>query len=143
MEIKKWKEETLFSTDGEPYALKASAKWIGKDLLVAIWGGERPHIGSVALAQPRPSLKNPENRSATASVLCVLGHKEDDLVKKASEFLAAALDVRVVVTAGVHWDDLDEEGIQTVIQKSGALVKRISEVMKKPSSRRKKPKEKI
>ena len=131
-----WKNQDgcNFANDEDRYNLRASARWIGGDLLVAIWGGERPHIGAVALAQPRPSLKDSAIMSATASVICVVGHKEDDLVKEASEFLAAALKTRVVVTAGIHWDNLDEEGLRAVIQNSHALVKRIAEVMKEATA---------
>ena len=130
MGVWKYKDELKFTTDGDRYNLEASARWIGGDLLVAIWGGERPHIGAVSLAQPRPSLKDPGIMSATASVICIVGHKEDDLVKEASEFLASALKTRVVVTAGIHWDNLDEEGIRAVIKNSQALVKRIAEKMR-------------
>jgi hypothetical protein len=131
-----WKNQDgfNFTNDEDRYNLRASARWIGADLLVAIWGGERPHIGAIALAQPRPSLKDSGIMSATASVICVVGHKEDDLVKEASEFLAAALNTRVVVTAGIHWDNLDEEGLRAVIQNSHALVKRIAEEMKEASA---------
>jgi hypothetical protein len=68
--------------------------------------------------------------SATASVICVVGHKEDDLVKEASELLASTLKTRVVVAAGIHWDNLDEEGIRAVKQNSQALMKRVAEEMK-------------
>ncbi len=98
---------------------------IGPDLLVAIWGGEKPHIGAVAAAQPRPSLKDPAVTSATASVICFVGHKEDDLAKRAAEALAAAIEGRTVVTAGVHWDNLSEEGIGQVIQNTAELIKMI------------------
>jgi hypothetical protein len=127
-----WKNQDgfHFASDEDRYNLRASARWIGGDLLVAIWGGERPHIGAVALAQPRPSLKDSGIMSATASVICVVGHKEDDLVKEASEFLASTLKTRVVVAAGIHWDNLDEEGIRAVKQNSQALVKRVAEEMK-------------
>ena len=30
---------------------------------------------------------------------------------------------RVVVTAGMHWDHLDEEGIRTVVRRVDSLVK--------------------
>ena len=131
-----WKNQDgfNFTNDEDRYNLRASARWIGGDLLVVIWGGERPHIGAVSLAQPRPSLKDSGIMSATASVICVVGHKEDELVKEASEFLAAALKTRVVVTAGIHWDNLDEEGLRAVIQNSHALVKRIAEEMKEAAA---------
>lgn len=112
------------TTEGS-YDIEAHVRLIGEDLLVAISGGEKPHIGAVSVAQPRPSLKDPEVTSATASVICLTGHKEDELAKKASEFLAAALNTRVVVTAGIHWNDIDEEGIRRVIQNSELIVKQI------------------
>ena len=114
-------EFTVATNEGS-YNLEASVRLIGEDLLVAIWGGERPHIGAVSMAQPRPSLKDPEATSATASVFCLLGHKEDELAKAASEVLAAALNTAVVVTAGIHWDNIEPEGIQKVIRNSKILV---------------------
>ncbi|MGD9182064.1 MAG: hypothetical protein PVG15_11360 [Desulfobacterales bacterium] len=119
--------EFMIKTDTGAYDLTASARWIGPDLLVAVWGGEKPHIGAVAVAQPRPSLKDPEVTSATASVICNVGHKEDELVKAASEILASALETQVVVAAGIHWDNLDDEGIQTIIKNSRILIEMILE----------------
>ena len=109
------------------YDLEAGVRLIGQDLLVAIWGGEKPHIGAVSVAQPRPSLKYPEVMSATASVICLLGHKENELAKAASEILAAALNTSVVVTAGIHWDNISKDGIQKVIKNSQILVDLILE----------------
>jgi hypothetical protein len=112
---------TVKTTEGL-YDLEASVRRIGENLLVAIWGGELPHIGAVAVAQPRPSLQDPDRISSTASVFCLLGHKEDDLAKAAAEILAAALNTTVVVTAGIHWDNLDAEGISRVLQNSEILI---------------------
>ncbi len=98
------------------YDIEAYVRFIGDSMLVAIWGGEKPHIGAVAVAQSRPSLEDPFITSATASVICLQGHKEDDLAKAGAEILAAALDTEVVVTAGMHWDDIDADGIQKVIK---------------------------
>jgi hypothetical protein len=119
-------EFTVRTSQGA-YDLEASVRFIGKDLLAAVWGGERPHVGAVAIAQPRPSLKDPERVSATASVFCLLGHKEDDLAKAVSEILAAAMNTTVVVTAGIHWDNLDAEGINKVLRNSEILVDLILE----------------
>jgi hypothetical protein len=117
----------MIKTDTGVYDLTASVRWIGPDLLVAIWGGEKPHIGAVAVTQPRPSLKDPEVTSATASVICKVGHKEDELVKAASEILASVLETQVVVAAGIHWDNLDDEGIQRIIKNSKILIDKILE----------------
>jgi predicted nucleotide-binding protein len=119
-------EFTLKTDEGE-YNLEANVRLIGNDLLVAIWGGEKPHIGAVSVAQARPSLKDPNVTSATASVFCFVGHKEDELAKAASEILAAAMNTQVVVTAGIHWDNMSKEGIQKVIRNSEILVDLILE----------------
>ena len=119
--------EFTLKTNEWAYDLEAGVRLIGKDLLVAIWGGEKPHIGAVSVAQPRPSLKDPNFTSATASVFCFVGHKEDELAKAASEILAAALNTQVVVTAGIHWDNISEEGIRKVIRNSEILVDLILE----------------
>jgi len=113
------------------YRLEAEAVRIGTDVLVYIWGGDRPHIGSVAAAQPRQSLEAPSRVSATASVLTYPGHREDDLVKDAAELLAAELQTRVVVTAGMHWDNLDEAGIQEIVALCGELTGALLEKLKR------------
>ena len=114
-------EFTINTNEGE-YDLAASVRQIGQDILVAIWGGDKPHIGAVAMAQPRPSLRDPEVTSSTASVFAYVGHKEDELAKAAAEILAATLKTNVVVAAGIHWDNLPPEGIQRVIRNSEILV---------------------
>jgi hypothetical protein len=117
-------EFTINTSEGA-YDICASVRRIGPDILVAIWGGEKPHIGAVAMAQPRPSLKDPEVTSATASVFTYVGHKEDELAKAAAEILAATLKTNVVVAAGIHWDNLTPEAIQRVIKNSEVLVEMI------------------
>jgi hypothetical protein len=76
----------------------------------------------VAVAQPRPSLKDPAVTSSSASVFCFIGHKEDDLAKAAAEILSATLNTAVVVAAGIHWDNLDEKAILRIIKNSEILV---------------------
>ena len=94
---------------------------VGKDILVALWGGVRPHIGAIGIAIPRPSLKDPKKWSATSSNFTITGHKEDILVKTISEKLASVLRKVVVVTAGIHWDGMTSKDI-TVVE---TLAKRI------------------
>jgi gallate decarboxylase subunit D len=105
--------------------IDARVQPIGNDLLVAVWGGTRPHIGAVGIALPRPSLADPRRWSATSSNFTFAGHKEDLLVKEISETLAAALHKNVVVTAGIHWDDLPPRDLATVQDLVRRLVKTI------------------
>jgi gallate decarboxylase subunit D len=115
------------------FKLEALVISLGQDLLVAVWGGTHPHIGAVALALPRPSLRDKKKTSATSSVLTLLGHKEDVTAKTVSERLASALEKNVVVTAGIHWDNLNPEEIQTIVNMTERLTRKIIEKAGFPS----------
>lgn len=106
------------------FPVSASLQHIGEDYLLSIWGG-KAHIGAVAMAQPRASLSQPGRISATASVFCYLGHKEDEIVKRISEKMASALGARVVVTAGLHWDNISPDEIDQIVHNVDALVELI------------------
>ena len=71
-------------------------------------------MGAVAMAVPRPSLQDPKKMSATSSNFTFVGHKEDLLAKKISEKIASQLKTNVIITAGVHWDKLSPNKIETV-----------------------------
>jgi hypothetical protein len=91
--------------------VEVAASVCGKDIVVFIGGGTRYHIGAVALAVPRPSLTDQQKISATASVLCVTGHKEDQLARSAALRISAALNCVVTVVAGLHIDEAKMEDI--------------------------------
>lgn len=103
-----------FQVNSGGYLVLAQAQKMGSDLLLTVWGGDS-HIGAVAMAQPRPSLKDPDKMSATASVFCYEGHKDDEVAKIMAVNIAGRLKRKVVVAAGLHWDDLTSIGIKQVI----------------------------
>lgn len=99
-------------------------------ITVSLFGGI-PHVGSTALAIPRPSLKDPSRTSATSSVLNVTGHKDDELARRLAESLAAGLNRVVAVTAGVHAGpegvyDLPVEDLKRII----GIVGRVDEIIR-------------
>ena len=96
------------------FKIHAFVQEMGSDILVSIWGGNRPHIGAVGMATPRPSLRDPKEWSATSSSFTFVGHKEDTVVKRISEMLASRLRTNVVVTAGIHWDAISAKEIKTI-----------------------------
>lgn len=118
-------------TSGVSRPVAAEAVWVGDDVLVCIFGGEKPHIGAVAAALPRPSLADPQKLSATSSVLTFPSHKEDVVVKHVSEALAARLATHVVVTAGIHWDDLSPDDISHIVESCDALIDPLEHALRK------------
>jgi hypothetical protein len=109
--------------------LEARVQEMGEDLVVAVGGGERPHVGSIVLAQPLPSRTPGKTWSASCSVLTIPPHKEEPIARGIATTLAEALGRVAVVTAGVHDDNLDADGIacyQRLGQELGeALVKQL------------------
>lgn len=106
--------------------VSVQAAWIGPSLVVTIGGGTHPHVGAVAVAQPRPSLKGDGKVSATASVIALLGHKEDELARWAALHLASRLSTTVVVTAGLHIDNAQIEQVRHLEQEARALIESLA-----------------
>jgi len=99
----------------EPYQVQILAFSVGDDLVVIVSGGEKPHVGAVAVSLPRPSLSNSEIVSSSTSVFALVGHKEDDVAKAMAGRLAASLEKNVVLTAGIHVDNISAEGIKKIL----------------------------
>jgi hypothetical protein len=76
--------------------------------------GAAKNYTSGQLLLRRGQLNRPATSSATSSVLTSIGHKEDVVVKSVAEALCARLGAHVVVTAGLHWDDLQERGVVAI-----------------------------
>jgi len=98
----------------DEYEVVAIVYELSDDCLVILYGGTRPHIGAIGMAQARPSLKDPKENAATSSVFTYTGHKEDMVAKALSEELTQRLGRNTVVVAGIHWDNLSAEGIEKI-----------------------------
>jgi gallate decarboxylase subunit D len=87
-------------------------------VVATILGGDRPHVGTVAIAIPRPSHKNPETISSTSSVMNLIGHKDEEIAKPISEKIAESLNLVAVVVAGVHIENADSNDIKSLLSNS-------------------------
>ena len=115
----------VFEVSKGRFKIQALVQKVGQDILVSMWGGTLPHIGAVGMATPRPSLRDPKKMSATSSTFTYVGHKEDAVVKRISELLASRLKTKVVVSAGIHWDDLTSREIAIIAKLTQKLSARI------------------
>ena len=89
----------------------ATITLVGGDVVVAVGGGEKPHVGCVVLAQPVGSSERPGTWSASCSVVTIPPHKEEPIARGIATRIAEGLGRVAVVTVGVHDDNLDREGI--------------------------------
>ena len=108
--------------------VRLRAHLLGADLWVALTGGDREHIGAVAVSQPRGA-KRGRAGGSTTSLIALLGHREDELARSMAARLASRLGVAACVTCGVHVDDIRPEEIRAVQdmaeELTGALLARL------------------
>ena len=110
-----------------PYKISATVTLCGTDVAVIIGGGEKPHVGAVGLASPRPSLKDASIVSASVSVICVLGHKDDILAREAALLLSSKFNINVVVSVGLHLDNATKEDIEKLKDNFDAIIIEVAE----------------
>lgn len=123
-----WMREVSIE-DGK-YSVSAAIVRCGKDIALTVGGGECPHLGASALAIPRPSLSDPMNRSASTSVLCVTGHKEDEFARRAAEQLAAMFNCIVNVNVGVHIECATSEELKRLAVNLEELLSKVVEQLR-------------
>ncbi len=114
-----------FSTGSGRHRVWGAAFLSHGGLVVNLVGGDRPHVGAVAVSLPRPSLRAARRWSATTSVLAVPGHKEDELARPFAAELARALRRTAVVVAGIHIRRARPEDIERVVENAGRALEAI------------------
>jgi len=87
-------------------------------LVVCVFGGQKPHIGAVAIGIPRPSLKNNRFISATTSVFTLVGHKDDEIAKPVALNFAKSLKLVTAAIVGLHIEKATQEDIAKLVANS-------------------------
>lgn len=81
-----------------------TVRWLGRDCLVEISGGDAPHIGAAAVAD-----------AAGGRCLVRPGHREGELALSVAERAAAALECCVCVVCGIHYEAVTRPEIEAVL----------------------------
>ena len=97
---------------------------LGNDINILVSGGTS-HIGCCVLAQPRPSLKKDGSLSSTASVINVIGHKDEEICRYIAEKVAAKKNTIVVCCGGIHIDNITAKQIEELHMLVSSLVEEI------------------
>jgi hypothetical protein len=105
--------------------LQAWVRRVGGDVVVAIGGGDRPHVGCVVLAVPSP--KGAAEHTPSVSVLTIPPHKEEPIARPVAETLCRRLGAAAVVTAGVHETGIDRSGIEVYLRLGADLAEAVAE----------------
>jgi hypothetical protein len=121
--------DTLSAGTGQ-FAVSASLQTIGADVLIAVWGGTRPHIGSLAVATPHPQSVPERGRGSTVLQFSFPGHRDEVVARRVAERVAAALQRTVAVSAGIHVPEVTPEGIETVLANADLLMEKIIDALR-------------
>lgn len=102
---------TEFAFDSCPLTCQIIS--MGNDFSIAVYGGELPHVGSVVMAQARPSLTG-KGISATSSVINSVGHKDEAAARMFAEAVAIQENCTAVCVCGIHMDDATCEQLKLI-----------------------------
>lgn len=100
--------------------IEVSAGWRGRDLLVAVTGGDAPHIGSVSVCRM-------QNGGAVTEKILLPTHRDDVIGDKFAETLALKLKTTVCVVCGIHFDGVSKKEIAEIVKASEEMLAQISE----------------
>ncbi len=106
--------EVFRSSAGEG-RVKVQAVILDVEASTLIWvlGGDKPHIGAVAVAQARPSLTG-KGISCNISLISLLGHKEEELAVELAKIAFSKLKKDLAVAVGLHVDNATKEDIEAL-----------------------------
>ncbi len=120
-------QELLLKKGTDKYEVFLTAVFMGNDVSVHLFGGETPHIGAMAIAIPRKSLKGDGSDSASVSVICIPGHKEDALAQSVAKRLSTLWGCHVTVVAGIHIDRATKSDLEQLNANVEALIDELIE----------------
>lgn len=110
-----------------PYNMTAIVVLMGDDLILSVGGGEKPHIGSTAVAYQAPDENNAGQRTIVVKDITILNHKEKEIVRSAAMRLAEKFNCNVQVSAGLHVDHATKEAIEKLVENFDEMIEKTTE----------------
>ena len=117
--------------EGEsPYIVWTDIYATGDDIQVIVGGGDRPHVGAIALAEPGTTthpvtgetIKNVEEDSCKITAISGQGHKEKEVAIAFAKAFCVAFEVNVAASVGIHIDDATKEEIVIFTENINRLI---------------------
>lgn len=95
--------------------IDAEALVFAEGIHVSVYGGDRPHIGAVSVAQPGGEVLTTQ----------FPGHRDAAVSEVWAKAVAGLGLAPVIVEAGIHYDGLDQAGIRSVLAVTDQLLSRL------------------
>lgn len=98
----------------------------GSGIQGLLTGGEKPHVGGTVLAVPRISLSG-HGWSADLYSLPVPSHKDVEVAGPLAKELARITRCPVVLTAGIHSENITQEEIDIIAKNCSLLAQKVKQ----------------
>lgn len=108
-------------------SIQAQITTAGEDVVIVVAGGNRPHVGSVVLAQPCNSPRGSRRNEVSCSVMTIPPHKEEAVARPIAEAVCEASGQVTVVTAGIHETGLDAPGVRIYLDLAQRMATELAE----------------
>ena len=100
--------------------IEAEIHYIGRDIVILLSGGERPHIGALACGNKKDGILS----------TVFPGHKDDVVINDMAERLKEMMEGTVCVVGGIHLDGITKEEIRDVKNMCEILTGELAEELK-------------
>lgn len=96
---------------------------MGKDLIIALSGGDREHIGAVAVGQiiSVPS----KGYAINVSAITIPAHKEKELADRLAHIFTTKLNATSCIICGIHVEQILKSEIQDVLEMAEELAEQL------------------
>lgn len=122
---------TRVSAGQGKHKVNINAIMCGDEIVAILSGGEKPHVGAVAVALPSPSPKNSGKITSTSSVFTLIGHKDDEIARPFSRRVAKDLNRVCVGVVGVHVNNASNQDIELLLTNSAKCVEKLIHQLRK------------
>ena len=93
---------------------------LGRDWVLYITGGEA-HLGSIACSE--------SDSSSNVWQITLKNHKEDVIVRNATQRLKAVLPGEILVIGGIHYDQINRRQIQQIVENCELILERLVTIL--------------
>lgn len=102
------------------FEITACLDSLGKDVILLIGGGQKPHAGCVVICEPDEA-----SGRVTTSVHTFTGHREEIVARPIAEEICRKTGARVVCVCGIHVEKASGKEIGLLVRNTKELGRRI------------------
>lgn len=107
-------EEFKISCGEGRYLINVLALVTADGISITLTGGEKPHVGAMAMSVPGSSAEN-NKMSCDTWIIPRAGHKDDQAAAQVARQVCLATGQPVAVTAGIHIDQAEDWEIEQLL----------------------------